>query len=654
MKRELALLIGGPLNGGIVTAMIWWVVNDLWKVRGIGLLERQPWPVSSIYVCAGIGAALGLVLGIILVLRRAGHADRIAALCQRLNLQYVRDVAREQLTRYHGLRLFEIRRWQEAANLMSGTYDGVEVELLDYEFVEHGDESTTHYRQTVALFPECGNKLPPFELAPRGLMIKLFYRVAGVEGITFEPAEFTSGWDRDVIERFRQLYFLMPRMDEVLRAAEQRRVRNELGTEVDEALPVSSEPAIRRLFNVELLRVLADRPGWSVESDGVNLAVWRSRRIVPAADRDEFIRQAVPIRSAIANANVGKATAAPLPGTTKMLDPRSQIAGTGAWALGAFLGFIIGGAIGFGAVGLLVWLMKDPPVALVFPIFFGCPISGFIVGGIINHRRQHRQRVVSSLSDQAGFQGDGGLCGQPQQPVVKLETAEVADGMTTLQVGSRTVTVECRPLQETESGNFRTRRLVRHGEQLVLRPSHGARLFALMLLVTGAGFVAMGIAAPSFWRDWPAELGGVLGTIVWNVLYPIVWLAALLFSGCGLLILFGTSGLVLDRKTGRLHYVPNQKWRSARRPLTDIIAVQFIRGEMHSAVVASEQPYRTYQLNLVLDDPAEPRINLCDHTDVAWQLETGREIAHFLDRPIIDQVSDSGSVIPARDGKAER
>jgi hypothetical protein len=48
---------------------------------------------------------------------------------------------------------------------------------------------------------------------------------------------------------------------------------------------MSSEPAIRRLLNVDLLRTLADRPGWSVESDGVNLDVWRSKRIVSAADQ---------------------------------------------------------------------------------------------------------------------------------------------------------------------------------------------------------------------------------------------------------------------------------------------------------------------------------------------------------------------------------
>jgi hypothetical protein len=111
----------------------------------------------------------------------------------------------------------------------------------------------------------------------------------------------------------------------------------------------------------------------------------------------------------------------------------------------------------------------------------------------------------------------------------------------------------------------------------------------------------------------------------------------------GLLFLFGVGEIGLDRKTGRLHYAPKSKSRSISRPLSDILAVQFIRGELHSAVVASEHPYQTYQLNLVLDDPDEPRINLCDNTDVAWQFETGQEIAHFLARPFIDLVSETGA-----------
>lgn len=656
MKGNARFLIGGPLNGGILTAVIWWVVNRVWNAGGIGVLQQQPWPLSSIYACAAIGAMLGMALGMTLVLLRTGHANRIAALCQRLNFQYMADVAREQLPTYHSLRLFEPRRWHEARNLMRGRFDGGTVELLDYEFVERGDESTTHYRQTVALFPDCGGKLPPFELAPRGLIIKLLYRVAGLEGITFEPAKSTSGWDRDAIDRFGELYFVSPRLNESLRAAELRRVQSELGGDAaDEAPPVPSEQAIRRLFNVELLRTFVDRPGWSVESDGVNLAVWRSRRIVPAADREEFLREAGALRFAIVKATNAKATAPPLPGTSKMLDPRSLIAGTGAWMLGSFFGFIVGGAIGFGAMGLLVWRMNDPSPALVFPIFFGFPISGFILGGVICSRWQRDRRAASRDHAESHFQIDASrLHEHDRQTAAKVETGDLDEAMMTLHVNSRTIEVDCRPLADTESANFRAKRLVRYPSRLVIEPSHGTKLFAVFLLAIGIGFVAMGIAMPTFWRDWPAELGGVLAKAVMFVLYPVVWLAALLFSGCGLLFLFGVGGTVLDRGSGRLQYVPKRKWRSVSRPLSDIVALQLIRGALHSVVADNEPPYQSYQLNLVLDDSAEPRINLCDDTAVAWQFETGQDLAQFLGRPFIDRVSDSGGSIPACVGEVGR
>ena len=83
----------------------------------------MPWPMSSIYACAGLGAAAGLALGIAVVLVRGARSEQIAALRQRMNFQFVRDVAREQISRYDRLSLFDGRHWHEAQNLMSGTTD---------------------------------------------------------------------------------------------------------------------------------------------------------------------------------------------------------------------------------------------------------------------------------------------------------------------------------------------------------------------------------------------------------------------------------------------------------------------------------------------------------------------------------------------------
>ena len=95
MRANAIFLLGGPINGGVITAMIWWVLNNAWKVGGVGVLERQAWPLSSLSACAAVGAVLGLAVGMTLVLVRAAHASRVAALCQRLGFEYIPAVMRQ-------------------------------------------------------------------------------------------------------------------------------------------------------------------------------------------------------------------------------------------------------------------------------------------------------------------------------------------------------------------------------------------------------------------------------------------------------------------------------------------------------------------------------------------------------------------------------
>ena len=62
-----------------------------------------------------------------------------------------------------------------------------------------------------------------------------------------------------------------------------------------------------------------------------------------------------------------------------------------------------------------------------------------------------------------------------------------------------------------------------------------------------------------------------------------------------------------------------------------------------SAIQGIPPSQARYQLNLVLNDPSERRVNLCDNTDVAWLQETGQRIADFLDRPFLDLVSQTAA-----------
>ena len=97
---------------------------------------------------------------------------------------------------------------------------------------------------------------------------------------------------------------------------------------------------------------------------------------------------------------------------------------------------------------------------------------------------------------------------------------------------------------------------------------------------------------------------------------------------------FSFGGVVLlgrrfrfDRRTGEMtirHF-----WRTRRRPLTDIVAVQVINGGTFGSCA---ERVISYQLNLVLDDPSEPRLFVAYNCDQADMVEEGQALGRFLTR----------------------
>ena len=86
-----------------------------------------------------------------------------------------------------------------------------------------------------------------------------------------------------------------------------------------------------------------------------------------------------------------------------------------------------------------------------------------------------------------------------------------------------------------------------------------------------------------------------------------------------------------------------------RGPLADLLAVQVLYcgvqdyhlevGEAGTPGSVVHRQYDSYQLNLVLDDKSEPRLNIASHSDDKWMREAGRRLAEFLDVPFFDQRS---------------
>jgi hypothetical protein len=187
----------------------------------------------------------------------------------------------------------------------------------------------------------------------------------------------------------------------------------------------------------------------------------------------------------------------------------------------------------------------------------------------------------------------------------------------------------------------------------VNRPSDDVLLIEPMKR-TGAGMIL---------QSTLVFLGGALPTTIAAALEVPMWLSVLL----GLLILSALLMLVrsqlsslrwirIDRQAGKLVIERKVGFRRQPRtertcPLTAIQAVQLLYSGRHSVTEpqgAGEQQttsYREfcgYELNLVLDDPQMPRLNLFSLSDWQWIRETGQLMGDFLAVPVIDKLHHGG------------
>jgi len=387
--KPVLRVIGITVGGGIGTALLWWIVN-WWLVAAMGVegLAQRWWPLSSVSVCVVIGAGFYAVLGTADTvvksrnkIKSARHADQIAELASDMRFKYAAGICSNDFLAYRNIHLFRLSQWSKAENRMLGHFGSVAVELVDYTYVVRSDEGgEAYFSQTVVLFPKCAPNLPRFQLVPVGLHTKL---LCGLQGIRFETTDRMISLDRDLIEKFSSHYYLWP-SDEALDDAIRGTRRGD-----DKRSPERNDTAVVHLFNLDLLRFFAEHPGWCVESDGHNLAVWRNKRIVPADKRSEFLDSAVRVRRAIVNASDPTNRSQIVPGEVKV-DPRTAPWSAGP-GLGTLAGFVVGGLLGMGIVGTWLAYAADPPMVPMFLVFFALPHIGLFVGNRIGYWLSRRK-----------------------------------------------------------------------------------------------------------------------------------------------------------------------------------------------------------------------------------------------------------------------
>jgi hypothetical protein len=162
---------------------------------------------------------------------------------------------------------------------------------------------------------------------------------------------------------------------------------------------------------------------------------------------------------------------------------------------------------------------------------------------------------------------------------------------------------------------------------LVLRPR--SRFTWVRLL---PALLTIGLALYVGWLAAPAGLG-----------QSAAWLTIVLL---GAMSQFGLKRLLLywdhfDRQAGLL----TLGWVGLKEtyPLAKVLAVQLVPGGLVEKAPGSfgrGGERVSYQMNLVMADIYEDRLNLTNDSDLDWTRKAGQQVADFLGVPVIDQIAD--------------
>jgi hypothetical protein len=176
---------------------------------------------------------------------------------------------------------------------------------------------------------------------------------------------------------------------------------------------------------------------------------------------------------------------------------------------------------------------------------------------------------------------------------------------------------------------------VRKGDDvLVLRP-HARITWARLLpalLSTGFGLYVV-------WNTWLGPAAGQAG-LKQSAPFLLIVLAGALSQVAVVkpLLLYRDQ---FDRQAGLL----TLGWFGLKgtHPLANILGIQLVPGGL---IDGADTPlWRSgervsYQMNLVMADVYQDRLNLTDDSDLPWTRRAGQQLAEFLGVPLIDQIAD--------------
>jgi hypothetical protein len=161
--------------------------------------------------------------------------------------------------------------------------------------------------------------------------------------------------------------------------------------------------------------------------------------------------------------------------------------------------------------------------------------------------------------------------------------------------------------------------------RLVLRAASWVSVFPAALAATVVVVVVLALERP-LRGGGPAQLAGLTAVLAPVALIAWFWYRKVLLPR-----------VTFDREAGEL--VLGWRGRRGRRPLSSVLGVQVMKTQKRFGGPEQSIPAMTmYQVNLILDDPAERRVNLMT-CDPLTARSTTRVVADFLGVPVLDSAA---------------
>jgi len=192
--------------GAILSGFAWWKLNDMFSVKGVGLLERQAWPLNDVKAWIATGAGLAVLLSAIALLIIEWRRRQLRSTLAALGLDVRSEISQSDPVLPQQVHL--LKDWIGGYNHAAGRVQGVDLQVFEFHReYRNSDRNVQIHKQTVISQP-----IPEDLCAPVQLVRRLWNPLlAHADGVVLNANEmFTDPRDIELLSQFNTTFYISP------------------------------------------------------------------------------------------------------------------------------------------------------------------------------------------------------------------------------------------------------------------------------------------------------------------------------------------------------------------------------------------------------------------------------------------------------------